>query len=94
MPERYGNEVKMLEIIRIERKRILSIRAFLVFLAIVALFSIYSVYSILRSYEVPEAAGIAVTWNENLSHAKEAQQETQIDREFLNLMRQHEGEFT
>ena len=30
MPERYGNEVKMLEIIRIERKRILSIRAFLV----------------------------------------------------------------
>ena len=94
MPERYGNEVKMLEIIRIERKRILSIRAFLVFLAIVALFSIYSVYSILRSYEVPGAAGIAVTWNENLSHAKEAQQETQIDREFLNLMRQHEGEFT
>lgn len=94
MPERYGNEVKMLEIIRIERKRILSIRAFLFFLAIVALFSIYSVYSILRSYEVPGAAGIAVTWNENLSHAKAGQQETQIDREFLNLMRQHEGEFT
>lgn len=84
----------MLEIIGIERKRILSIRVFLVFLAIVALFSAYSAYSILRSYEVPGPAGIAVTWHENLSHAKADQQKTQIDREFLNLMRQHEGEFT
>ena len=83
----------MLEIVRIERKRILGIRVFLVFLAIVILFSAYSVYSILRSYEVPGAAGIAVTWHENLSHAKADQQKTQIDREFLNLMRQHEGEF-
>lgn len=84
----------MLEIIRIERKRILSIRVFLVFLAIVALFSIYSVYSILRSYEVPGSAGIAVTWRENLSHAKTDQQNAQIDRELLSMMRQHEGEFT
>ncbi len=84
----------MLEIIRIERKRILGIRVFLVFLAIVALFSTYSVCSILRSYEVPRAAGVAVTWHENLSHAKADQQKAQIDREFLNLMRQHEGEFT
>lgn len=84
----------MLEIIRIERKRILDIRVFLVFLAIVTLFSTYSVYSILRSYEVPGAAGIAVTWHENLSHAKADQQKTQIDWKFLNLMRQHEGEFT
>lgn len=84
----------MLEIIRIERKRILSIRVFLVFLAIIALFSTYSVYSILKSYEVPGSAGIAVTWHENLSHAKADQQKTQIDREFLNLMRQHEEECT
>ena len=94
MQERYGNEVEMLEIIKIERKRILSIRVFLVFLAIVALFSTYSVYSILRSYEVPGVAGIVVTWHENLSHAKADRQKTQIDKEFLNLMRQHEGEFT
>ena len=84
----------MLEIIRIERKRILNIKIFLVFLAIVALFSTYSVYSVLRSYEVPSSAGIAVTWHENLSHAKAVQQKTQIDREFLNQMRQHNGEFT
>ena len=84
----------MLEIIRIERKRILNIKIFLVFLAIVTLFSTYSVYSVLRSYEVPSSAGIAVTWHENLSHAKAVQQKTQIDREFLNQMRQHNGEFT
>lgn len=84
----------MLEIIRIERKRILSIRVFLVFLAIVALFSAYSVYSILRSYEVPGSAGIAVTWRENLSHAKTDQLNAQIDRELLSTMREHEGEFT
>lgn len=82
----------MIEIIKIERKRILSVKAFLVFLAIVTLFSAYSIYSVLRSYEVPGPAGIAVTWHENLSHAKD-QQKTQIDRDFMSLMRQHEGEF-
>ncbi len=84
----------MLEIIRIERKRILGIKVFLVFLAIVVLFSAYSVYSMLRSYEVPGSAGIAVTWHENLSHAKADRQKTQIDRELLNLMRQQEDGFT
>ncbi len=84
----------MLEIIRIERKRILSIRVFLVFLAIIALFSAYSVCSALKSYEVPGSTEIAVTWYENLSHAKsDFPLENQIDREFLSLMRQHEGEF-
>lgn len=83
----------MLEIIIIERKRILNIRALLVFLAVVALFSTYSVFSILKSYEVPDSAGIAVTWHENLYHAKADQQKTQIDREFLSIMRQYEGEF-
>ena len=84
----------MLEIIRIERKRISGIRVFLVFLAIIALFSAYSVYSVVRSYEVPGSTGIAVTWHENLSHAKSDRQGAQIDRKFLSLMRQYEGEFT
>lgn len=83
----------MIEIIKIERKRILNIRTFLVFLLIIALFAIYSTCSVLQSYNVPDTAGIAVKWSENLNHAKTNLQGQQIDRELLNLMRRHEGEF-
>lgn len=83
----------MIEIIKIERKRILSIRTFLVFLLIIALFAIYSTCSVLQSYNVPDPAGIAVKWSENLNHAKTNLQGEQIDRKLLNLMRRHEGEF-
>ena len=83
----------MIEIMKIERKRILNIRTFLVFLLIVMLFAVYSTYSVLQSYNVPGPAGIAVTWRENLDHAKTNLQGEQIDMELRKLMHQQEGEF-
>lgn len=83
----------MIEIMKIERKRILNIRTFLVFLLIVMLFAVYSTYSVLQSYNVPGPAGIAVTWRENLDHAKTNLQGEQIELELRKLMHQQEGEF-
>ncbi len=83
----------MTEIMKIERKRILNIRTFLVFLLIVMLFAVYSTYSVLQSYNVPGPAGIAVTWRENLDHAKTNLQGEQIELELRKLMHQQEGEF-
>lgn len=60
----------MIEIIKIESKRILSKEKFLLFLAIVFLFSVCSTYISLRGYMVPDIDGIAITWQENLAHAK------------------------
>ncbi len=84
----------MIGIIKIERKRILNIRTFLVFLLIVTLFAVYSTYSVLQSYNVPGSAGIAVTWRENLKHAKTNLPGEHIDRELLSLMRQQDEEVT
>lgn len=83
----------MSKIIKIERKRILSKKIFFVFLVMVTLFSIYSTYSELKRYNIPNSEGIAVTWQENLHHAKTNLQGKDINREFLSLMQQHEKEF-
>ena len=83
----------MIEIIKIERKRILNARIFLVFLLIVTLFSAYSTYSVLQNYNIPGSTGIAVKWRDNLNHAKTNLQGEQIDRELLSLMREREGDF-
>lgn len=84
----------MIEIIKIERKRILNVRTFLVFFLIVTLFAIYSTYSVLQSYNVPGSAGIVVTWRENLNHAKANLPGEQINRKLLSLMRQQGEEVT
>ncbi len=76
----------MTEIMKIERKRILNIRTFLVFLLIVMLFAVYSTYSVLQSYNVPGPAGIAVTWRENLDHAKTNLQGEQIELEISVIL--------
>lgn len=83
----------MMEMIKIERKRVLSIRSFLIFLILISSFSAYSAYSALGRYSVPNENGIAITWRENLAHAKINQQDKAINREFLSFMRQQE-EFT
>lgn len=81
----------MVEIIRIERKRILNVRVFWLFLIIVILFSAYSTYSVLRRYNIP-CMDQKITWRENLEHAKANLQGKIINREFLEFMREQEGE--
>ena len=82
----------MIEIIKIERKRILSKKIFLLFLSIIALFSVYDSYSMAKRYSIPSSEGVSVTWQENLEHAKENLQGKSINREFLSMMRQQRGE--
>ena len=82
----------MIEIIKIERKRILSKKIFLLFLSIIALFSVYDSYSVAKRYSIPSSEGISVTWQENLKHAKENLRGKSINREFLSMMRQQKGE--
>lgn len=83
----------MVEIIRIERKRILNVRVFWLFLIIVILFSAYSTYSVLRRYNIP-CMDQKITWRENLEHAKANLQGKIINREFLEFMREQEGELS
>lgn len=82
----------MIEIIKIERKRILSKKIFLLFLSIIVLFSVYDSYSVAKRYSIPSSEGISVTWQENLEHAKENLRGKSINREFLSMMRQQRGE--
>lgn len=84
----HGNEVKMIEIIKIESKRILSKRVFLLFLVIVFLFSACSTYLSLRRYMVSSVDGTIVTFQENVAHARTNQQGKAIDRELLSFMRE------
>ena len=76
----HGNEVKMIEIIKIESKRILSKRVFL--------FSACSTYLSLRRYMVSSVDGTMVTFQENLAHARTNQKGKAIDRELLSFMRE------
>lgn len=87
----HGNEVKMIEIIKIESKRILSKRVFLLFLVIVLLFSVCTTYLSLRRYMVSSVDGTTVTWQENLAHARTNLQGKSIDWELLSFMRQQEN---
>lgn len=78
----------MIDIIKVESKRILSKRVFLMFVVIVFLFSAFSTYLSLRRYMVLNADGTIVTWQENLAHARINQQGKAIDREQLSFMRE------
>lgn len=81
----------MTEIIKIESKRILSKKMLWLFLLIVALISVYSTYTSLRRYVVLDVDGIAVTWQENLAHAKKSLQGKTIDRELIVSVRQQQN---
>ena len=81
----------MIEIIKIESKRILSKEKFLLFLVIVFLFSACSTYISLRRYMVLDIDGIAVTWQENLAHARKSLQGKNIDRELIDSVQQQEN---
>lgn len=81
----------MIDIIKIESKRILSKRVFLLFLVIVSLFSVCSTYISLRGYMASGIDGTVVTWQENLAHARASLQGKSIDLELLSFMRQQEN---
>lgn len=81
----------MIEIIKIESKRILGKEKFLVFLAIVFLFSACSTYISLRHFTMPKVDGTVVTWQENLAHTRKSLQEKNIDWELMDSVRQQEN---
>lgn len=87
----YGSEVKMIEIIKIESKRILSKRVFLLFLLFVLLLSVGSTYFSLRNYMVSGVDVTTITWQENLAHARTNLQEKSIDWDLLSFIRQQEN---
>lgn len=80
----------MYGIIEIESKRIVSKKVFLVFLTVIILFSAYSTCSAIKCYNIPNQDGIAITWRQNLDHAKINLQGKTIDREYLSAMRRNE----
>lgn len=84
--------IEMIEIMKIERKRILSRKIFLLFFSIVVLYSVYDSYSVTKRYSIPDSEGVSITWRENLEHAKENLQGQSINWEFLSGMRQQKTE--
>lgn len=82
-----GDEVTMIEIVKIESKRILSKRTILLSFVMIFLFSACSLYLSLRHYEVLDVNGETITWQENLTHAKTYLQGKAIDWELLSFMR-------
>ena len=86
-----GDEVTMIEIVKIESKRILSKRTILLSFVMIFLFSACSLYLSLRHYEVLDVNGETITWQENLTHAKTYLQGKAIDWELLSFMRQQEN---
>lgn len=83
----------MYEIIKIERKRVLSKKVFLAFLAIIILFSAYSAHSVVKRYNIPNRDGIAITWKQNIDYAKTNLRGKTIDWEYLSSMQQNEADF-
>lgn len=81
----------MIEIIKIESKRILGKEKFLVFLVVMFLFSACSTYLSLRGYMVPDIDGISVTWQENIAHTRKSLQGKSIDWELIESVRQQEN---
>lgn len=81
----------MIEIIKIESKRIVGKERFLVFLAAVFLLSACSTYLSLRRFTVPEIDGAVITWQENLAHTRESLQGKNIDGELLDSVRKQES---
>ena len=73
----------MLEIIKIESKRILSKEKILLFLVIVFLLSVCSTYVSLQQFVVYSADGTVVTWQENLANAKKNLRGKNLDKNLI-----------
>lgn len=81
----------MLEIIKIESKRILSKEKILLFLVIVFLLSVCSTYVSLQQFVVYSADGTVVTWQENLANAKKNLRGKNLDKNLIAAVRQWEN---
>lgn len=77
----------MFRIIKVEAKRILDIRMLFLFLVVCIVLSGISSFFAVKGYQIPDEHGIAVTWQENLAHAKEASQGKSIGMEYLSEMK-------
>lgn len=84
----------MKEIINIERKRILNLKALFLFFSVIVLFSVSSSYTAVKNYDIPDQIGIAVSWNDNLSHARENSQGKYMNKDYLSSMKTYDGPFT
>lgn len=83
----------MKEIINIERKRILNPKALLLFFAVIALFSVSSSYTAVKKYEIPDQTGVAVSWQENVSHGRENSRGKYMNEDYLSSMKASAGPF-
>lgn len=77
----------MLEIIKVEIKRVICLKNFLLFIFIIGLFSAYSSYTAVKNYNITNEKGIAVKWNENLAHGNKYAQGKYITEEYLQSMK-------
>lgn len=77
----------MMDIIHIERKRILPQNVFLLFLAVVLFFSITGSYTAVRNYDIPNPTGVTVSWSENIFHARENSRGRYMGKEYLSSLK-------
>lgn len=78
----------MFEIIRIEQKRILNVRILLLFLLIVAVISAFLTYFSVKTYDIRDENGIAMTWQENLKQGKKEMSGLVLNAEYLIRMKE------
>ncbi len=84
----------MKDIINVERKRILNIKALLLFFAVIVLFSVNSSYTAVKNYDIRDQMGVAVPWNESLSHARENSPGKYMSEDYLSSMKTYDEPFT
>ncbi len=84
----------MKEIIHIERLRILNLQALLLFFSIIVLLSVSSSYAAVKNYDIRDQIGIAVSWTDNLSHARENSQGKYMNEDYLSSMKTYGEPFT
>lgn len=79
--------IELKDIIYIEIKRVLHLKSFLLFIAVVLFFSITSSYIAVKNYDIPDHTGVAVSWSENISHARENSRGQYMGEEYLSSLK-------
>lgn len=77
----------------LECKRMLNRIIVIGFLAFVLVFSVYDSQRNLDRYNVRDAQGIAVTWRDNLSEAREASRGLYLDKECMKNLREDGNQY-
>lgn len=84
----------MKDIIHIERLRVLNLKALLLFFSVIILFSVSSSYTAVKNYDIRDQMGIVVSWNKNLSLARENSQGKYMNEDYLSSMKTFDIPFT